>query len=60
MLFTCAWLQDQVKNQEGLRKNEDHRNAAKNNEEENYEEDEEELEEDAAGQDKGANRRAEM
>lgn len=52
--------QDEVKNQEGPRKEEDHRNEAENNEEENYEEEEEEVDEDRAGRDKGTNRRAEM
>lgn len=46
-----------MKNQDGPRKEGDHRKEAENNEEENYEED---LEEDMAGRDKGTNRRAEM
>lgn len=56
----CFLLQDEVKNQEGPRKEADHRKEGENNEEENYEEEEEEMEEDTAGQNKGPNRRAEM
>uniref|UniRef100_A0A3B3U8D1 Golgi integral membrane protein 4 n=1 Tax=Poecilia latipinna TaxID=48699 RepID=A0A3B3U8D1_9TELE len=60
VLFVCACYVDQndAKNQDGPRKKQNHQNGA--HEEENYEEEEEEVEEDAAGQDKGTNRRAEM
>ncbi len=56
----CVFLQDEVKNQEGPKKGEDHRKEPNNNEEENYEEEEEEAEDDTADPDKGANQRAEM
>lgn len=46
--------------QEEPKKDGGHRKEGENNEEENYEEDEEEGVEDAAGRDKGKNRRAEM
>lgn len=60
LLCACDLLQDEVKNRDGPRKEGDHRKEAENNEEENYEEEEEELAEDAAGREKGTNRRAEM
>lgn len=56
---SCNLLQDEVKDQNGVRK-EGHRGKdAENNEEENYEEEEDAVE-DTLGQDKGTRRRAEM
>lgn len=62
IVLLCAYdlLQDAVKTQEGPRQEGHHRKEAENNEEENYEEEDEEVEKDAAGRDKGTNRRAEM
>lgn len=60
LFCSCDLLQDEVKTQEGPKKERGHRKDAENNEEENYEEEEEEAAEDTAGQEKGTHRRAEM